>query len=267
MLWEQQSTARKPPKKSVLLLFSVSNLFHLAKSFIVCTSPDYIIDTIGSTNRDGIERAYDWLIPIISSLPSVINRLPSSASCFLLLRAYGEGGGSNTGELLKLSSPLLTHVQKSLFGEHEAIGTKRASDLLFFDIADQDQDRRNCARRVLSEALGKIEVPEHTYPTSLKGEYIWLVTLLQTKYSDVIVKSVVPQLVSEMQIHIVCKRPNMFLPLMISILNRHPHCFRKEAMCSMHTYTLFTITKTSASKGMMKMDQRVRISHPLYLDS
>lgn len=197
MLWDPRSEARKPPKKSVLMLFSVSNIFDLAKSFIASTSPDYIIDTIGSTNRESIQRAYDWLIPIISSFPSVIIRLPPSASCFLLLRAYGEGGGSSTNELLKLSSPLLTHVQKSLCGDHGAVGTKRASDLLFFDIADLDGARRHCARRVLSEALGNLEISRNGFSSNLNGDFRWLVSLLETNHSDVILESLIPRLVSD----------------------------------------------------------------------
>ena len=195
MLWDPRSDARKPPKNSVQLLLSVRNVFDLATSFIECTSPDYIIDTIGSTNRDSIERAYDWLIPVISSFPSVITRLPSSASCFLLLRAYGKEG-DGTSELLKLSSPLLTHVQKSLLGDHGAEGAKRAADLLFFDIADKDSDRRHCARRVLLEALGKVEVSKSDYPCALHGDFRWLVGLLETKYSDLIATSAIPRLTS-----------------------------------------------------------------------
>ncbi len=196
MLWDPRSVARKPPKNSVLLIFSVSKLFDLATSFIACTDPDYIIDTIGSTNRESIERAYDWLIPIISTFPSVISRLPASASCFLLLRAYGEGAGASTNELLKLASPLLTHVQKSLCGEHGAIGTKRASDLLFFDIADVDASRRHCSRRVLSEALGSIKISRDDIPSHLKGDFKWLVGLLETTHFDVILESLKPRLVS-----------------------------------------------------------------------
>ena len=195
MLLDPRSAARKPPKKSEKLLCSVSNLFGLAKSLIQSDAPDYIIDTIGSTNRDSIERAYDWLIPVISSFPSVINRLPSSASCFLLLRAYGEEG-SSTSTLLELASPLLTHVQKSLIGEHGAEGAKRAADLLFFDIADKDPDRRYCARRVLLEALGKVDISRNDHPRALMGEFRWLLGLLGTKHSDVIVRSAIPRLVS-----------------------------------------------------------------------
>jgi len=196
IIWDPRSTARKPPKNSVQLLLSVSNMFHLAGSFIECTSPDYIINTIGSTNRDSIERAYDWLIPAISSFRSVIDRLPPSASCFLLLRAYGQDT-SASGELLKLSAPLLTHVKRSLCGKHAAEGTKRAADLLFFDIADADADRRICARRVLLEALGKVELSQNIYPAALSGDFKWLVGLLETQFAEVVIASAIPQLVSD----------------------------------------------------------------------
>ena len=95
MLFNPRSKARKPRKESVQLLFSIDALFHLSKAFKTCIDPDFLLATIGSTSRDSIERAYDWLIPTISSSESIINRLPPSASCFLLLRTYGAEGNEN----------------------------------------------------------------------------------------------------------------------------------------------------------------------------
>ncbi len=196
MLWDPRSVARKPPKDSVPLILSVASMFGLRASLIGCTSPDFILKTIGSTSRDGIERAYQWLIPVISSFPSVIDRLPPSASCFLLLRAYGKENNDTDYQLLELSSPLLTHVRKCLVGEYGAEGVKRSADLLFFDISDDDPDRRRCARRVLLEALGKHVLVDREFPASLGGEFVWLVTMLDTKFSDVIAMSAIQHIVS-----------------------------------------------------------------------
>ena len=84
--------------------------FDLAEKFRLCTSPspDFLLLTIGE-GRSAIERAADWLIPIISSHPTIINRLQPSASCFLLLRAYGVEGDKNRS-LLELTAPLLNHA-------------------------------------------------------------------------------------------------------------------------------------------------------------
>ena len=121
--------------------------FDLAEKFRLSTSPDFLLQTIGE-GRSAIERAYDWLIPIISSHPAIIDRLQPSASCFLLLRAYGVEGDKNR-ELLDLTAPLLSHVTKCLtgeFGEHHAL---LAMELLLQDIADENDDRQRCARKVL----------------------------------------------------------------------------------------------------------------------
>jgi hypothetical protein len=63
-------------------------------------------------------------------LPSIIGRLPASASCFLLLRAYGRSEGDGSAELRQLLAPLLDHVTKTFggeYGEEDAVG---AIDLL-----------------------------------------------------------------------------------------------------------------------------------------
>ena len=129
MLFDPRSKARKPRKESVQLLFSIDSLFHLSKAFKACINPDFLLATIGSTSRDSIERAYDWLIPTISSSGNIINRLPPSASCFLLLRAYGAEGNENY-QLLHLASPLLKHVNDSIAGYFGLEGAQRAADIL-----------------------------------------------------------------------------------------------------------------------------------------
>jgi hypothetical protein len=83
-----------------------------------------------------------------------------------------------------------------LLGEHGVEGTKRAAGLLFLDITDEDADRRICARRVLLEALGKVQLSHISYPTSLIGDFKWLVGLLETQFAEVVTTSAIPQLVS-----------------------------------------------------------------------
>ena len=155
MIWDPTGPARKPPKESVNLILSVERMFGLSETFQKCVEPDLIQATIGDTSRGAIERAYDWLIPVISSIPSVINRLPASASCFLLLRVYGTESEGNS-KLRELSAPLLQHVRKTVtggFGQEDAIG---ASNLLLADVADKNPARRRCARRVLEETLAEL---------------------------------------------------------------------------------------------------------------
>jgi integrator complex subunit 1 len=85
MLWDPDGPARKPPRESVDMLLAVNELFNLSSNFQRCVHPDFLLMSVGQTTRGAIERAYDWLIPIISLIPETISRLPSSASCFLLL--------------------------------------------------------------------------------------------------------------------------------------------------------------------------------------
>lgn len=155
MIWDPQGPARKPPKESVNLILSVERLFGLSETYQKSVNPDLIQAAIGDTSRGAIERAYDWLIPVISAIPSVINRLPASASCFLLLRVYGTESEGNS-KLRELSAPLLQHVRKTVtgsFGQEDAIG---ASNLLLTDVADKKPARRRCARRVLQETLSEL---------------------------------------------------------------------------------------------------------------
>ncbi len=198
MIFDPKSVARKPRKESVQMFYSIDTMFHLADAFKNSTKPDYILLTIGSLSRDGIERAYDWLIPIISSCPDIIGRLPPSASCFLLLRAYGVEGDENS-QLLELSLPLLHHVTNSIAGKFGQVGAERAAEILFFDLADKDAGRRRCARRVLQEALGKSEIMQ-VLPSFAIGEYSWLVALTETDYKCTLVKLLYPRLVSYMLI-------------------------------------------------------------------
>lgn len=194
MLFDPRSNARKPRKESVQLLFSIDSLFHLSTAFKACNNPDFLLATIGSTSRDSIERAYDWLIPTISSSADIINRLPPSASCFLLLRAYGAEGNENN-QLLDLSSPLLKHVNDSIAGNFGLEGAQRAVDIIFFDLADKDSDKRRCARRVLQESFGKLKNLTSNYPKFAGGEFSWLISLTETKYASSLVMSVAPRLV------------------------------------------------------------------------
>ena len=192
MIFDPSSEARKPRKESIRLFFSVDLMFHLADAFKVCKDPDFILLTIGSLARDGIERAYDWLIPIISSSPDIINRLPPSASCFLLLRAYGAEGNEND-QLLELSTPLLNHVSDSILGKFGQEGVQRAGEIIFYDLADKNAGRRRCARKVLQESLGKLD--QNACPSFACGEYSWLIALIDTAYRGTLVKCLYPRLV------------------------------------------------------------------------
>ena len=121
----------------------------------------------------------------------MISRLPPSASCYLLLRVFGVDNSGNH-QLLKLSAPLLKHVTQCLtvFGQKDA---QRAASILFYDIADQNPDRKRCARRALHESLGELEnVNEYKYVIS--GKFSWLFSLLNTKHSSDIVASAIPNL-------------------------------------------------------------------------
>lgn len=197
MILDPRCDARKPRKESMRLLFAIDLLFHLSKLFKACIDPDFLLATIGSTSRDSIERAYDWLIPTISSSANIINRLPPSASCFLLLRAYGAEGNENS-QLLELSSPLLKHVNDSIAGAFGLEGAQTAADILFFDLAAEDSDRRRCARRVLQESLGKLKETSK-YPAFASGEFSWLISLTETKHAGSLVMNITPRLVSSSQ--------------------------------------------------------------------
>ena len=183
MLLDPKGPARKPPKEAVPLILSVVQLFCLPESFQQNVSPDFLLMTVGQTTRGAIERAFDWLIPVISSVPDIINRLPASASCFLLLRAYGEEG-EGKAELRKLSAPLVEHVKKSLTGEFGESSAVRAADLLLADLADPSADRRRCVIRVLRETLGNLTPGNDDDSTGL-------LSLLQVDHAEAIVSGAI----------------------------------------------------------------------------
>lgn len=224
MLFDPRSEARKPRKESVQLLFSVDSSFNLAHAFKACIEPDFILATIGSSSRDSIERAYDWLIPTISSSADIINRLPPSASCFLLLRAYGAEGSENS-QLLDLSSPLLKHVNDSITGDFGHEGAQRAADILFFDLADKDSDKRRCARRVLQESLGKLSISAN-HPKFASSEFSWLLALTETKHATSLVSRVITRLVSVKVTCCVYDRSYIMRPSLTDFLFVPPPYFR-----------------------------------------
>ena len=195
MIWEPKCDARKPPKESVNLILSVNNLFHLSEKFRNCVDPDYLLKTIGLISNDAIERAYDWLIPAIYSYPQMIRRLPSSASCVLLLRAYGEEGIENN-QLLELSSPLMEHVTACISGSNGESDCKTACEMICEDISSKEPDRRRCARRVLHEAIGKDVEDDAQSPTNHE-ELSWLFDLLKMEKFKILLKTVIPHLVSK----------------------------------------------------------------------
>lgn len=187
MLWDPDGPARKPPRESVDLLLAVEELFNLSDIFQRSVGPDFLLMTIGQTTRGAIERAYDWLIPIISTIPDTIARLPSSASCFLLLRAYGTEGDERK-QLKELSAPLLQHVRDSLQGRYGQADAVKAFDLLMTDVASNKPDRRRCARRVLHDSLMHGE-PTHCIAQS------WMLNVLQLDHAKLLVGDAVKHMV------------------------------------------------------------------------
>lgn len=194
MIWDPRDRARKPPRETMNLLLSVEELFDLSRKLQGCEEPDFVLAAIGDTTRGAIERAYDWLIPVISSLPAIISRLPASASCFLLLRAYGTEGERNS-ELRELSTPLLDHVQNTIvgkFGTDDAVG---ATNLLLADVADRKPDRRQCARRVLQRVLGALNesVVDRSFDDA---KCTWLRSLLLVDHVKTLLPDAIKYIVS-----------------------------------------------------------------------
>ena len=179
-------------------------MFGLSETFQRSTNPDFVLSTIGQTTRGAIERAYDWLIPIISYLPTTISRLPASTSCFLLLRAYG-AEGEDRAKLQELSAPLLSHVHDSLngnFGEADAV---RAFDLLFTDISSRSPERRRSARRVLQDAIGSTgETSSSRNSTLQDSSNSWMENLLQVKHVDSVIADAIKHMVSVGQKNVEC---------------------------------------------------------------
>jgi integrator complex subunit 1 len=187
MLWDPDGPARKPPRECVDLLLSVEDLFDLSSIFQRSLKPDFLLMTIGQTSRGAIERAYDWLIPTISNYPDTIGRLPSSASCFLLLRAYGTEGEEQK-QLKELSTPLLLHVQGCLQGKYGESDSVKAFDLLMADVASKKPDRRRCARRVLRDALVQPKAPG-------SNAHVWMLKILQVHYAKSLVSCSIKHMV------------------------------------------------------------------------
>lgn len=193
MIWDPTKGPRKPPKESADLIFSLEELFDLPRVFRQkSTEPDFLLATIGSTTRGAIERAYDWLIPIISFLPETISRLPASASCFLLLRAYGTEGEERS-QLQKLSAPLLEHVRHSLMGKFGEADAVRAFDLLLTDVASHNPDRRRCGRRVLQNAIGN-ENGKDMDKTFAGSNHAWAINLMHVEHTNSILGDAVKKL-------------------------------------------------------------------------
>ena len=193
-IWDPKEGPRKPPKESADLIFSIGELFDLPRVFQRSIEPDFVLETIGSTTRGAIERAHDWLIPIISFLPETISRLPASASCFLLLRAYGAHAREDQSQLHELSAPLLQHVRDSLIGKFGEADAVRAFDLLLTDIASHNPDRRRCARRVLTNAIGKEDLSKDMDSTFTGSNHAWAINLMHVEHTNSILEEAVKHL-------------------------------------------------------------------------
>jgi integrator complex subunit 1 len=187
MIYDYGTTARKPPREAADILLSIEHTFNISEHFQLSAEPDFLLLTIGGTSREAIERAYDWLLPIISKVPSTIGRLPSSASCFLLLRANANNGGQDRAQLRALSSPLLLHVIKCIHGELGSAEAIKALDLLLNDMASQLPERRRCARRVLQATL----VHEGSSPVYQIRPDSWLLAILGLQHVELVVQNTI----------------------------------------------------------------------------
>ena len=198
MIWDPDGPARKPPPESVDMLLAVSERFNLSFLFQRCIKPDFLLLSIGQTTRSAIERVYDWLIPIVSSIPAGISRLPSSASCLLLLRAYSTAGDKKK-QLKELLAPLLQHVTDSLgglYGESDAV---KAFDLLMTDIASKIADKRRSARKVLQDSLLSTE---SLMATNSDIFFTCMLRVLDLKHASLLVHDAVKHLVSSKKLSI-----------------------------------------------------------------
>lgn len=188
MLWDPYGPARKPPKESIGFLQAAVEAFNISLILQQSVNPDFLLMTIGATSRDGIERAHDWLIPVISRVPDAVRRLPSNAACFLLLRAYGSEGKKRR-QLKELSAPLLSNVRESLQGKFGSPAAVKAFELLMTDVAGKNAERRRWARRVLQDAL----VPDNDDQTEAAA---WMFTLTELPDSKVLVPIAIDHMVS-----------------------------------------------------------------------
>jgi integrator complex subunit 1 len=229
MLWDPKGPARKPPRESVQLLLSVERLFGLSEIYQTVANPDLVLGTIGNTTRGAIERAYDWLIPIISSLPNIIARLPANASCFLLLRAYGTDGGERA-KLKELSRPLLVHIRDCLSGKFGLNDAIRAADLLLSDVASPKPDVRRCARRVLQESIGRVD-GEEIDPAFKENNCSWMLSILKSEHADVLVVESIKHLVSALHHMFVSWASRISNGTSMFCSHSRPPLHMKEAKC------------------------------------
>lgn len=191
MIWDPDGPARRPPPESVDILLAVTERFNLSHLFQCCIEPDFLLMSIGQTTRSAIERAYDWLIPIVSSIPAVISRLPSSASCLLLLRAYSTAGDEKK-KLKLLLAPLLQHVTDSLDGLYGELYAVKAFDLLMSDMASKKADKRRCARKVLQDSLLTAgSMKSHNF-----NLFACMVRILDLEHADLLVCHAIKHMVS-----------------------------------------------------------------------
>lgn len=191
ILWDPTGAPRKPPREAAELLVAVESHFSLSKTFQRHVEPDFLLMTIGKATRGAIERAYDWLIPIISDIPDTISRLHASASCVLLLKAYGTEGDERA-QLKQLSAPLLRHVSDSITGKFGQADAERAFDLLLSDVASHNGDRRRCARRVLFDSIGKLNV-SGTVDIGKKSS--WMLNILHLDHAKCLVSDAIKHMV------------------------------------------------------------------------
>jgi integrator complex subunit 1 len=182
MIWDPDAPARKPPKEAADLLLSVEHIFKLSEIFQRSVTPDFLLLTLGGTDRGAVERAHEWLIPVISKVPSTISRLPSSASCFLLLRAYGTDGGERA-QLKELALPLLGHVSACLLGNLGSSEAVKALDLLLSDMASSKPERRRCSRRVLQDSLASLDTGGN--------KESWFLKILSLEHAEVVVQNAI----------------------------------------------------------------------------
>lgn len=222
MIMDPKGPARKPPRESVNLILSVEKLFDLSHTYQKCVEPDLVLQAIGGTSRGAIERAYEWLIPVISSFPNIISRLPPSASCFLLLRVYGREGDRNS-ELRELSAPLLQHVRKTVTGKFGQDNAVNATNLLLIDVSDRKPARRRCARRVLEETLSELNesIEDKSFDAA---KCTWLHSLLRVDHIDVLLSDAI----SHISTALLYERGQVLRSLILSLNSYISHAEKKS---------------------------------------
>ena len=139
---------RIPSQRAVTLTNGAIEKFRLAESLRLCTAPDYLMLILGHPTKENVSKSCEWLVPIISSKPSIISRLPPSASVYLLLTAVDDDN------LVELAAPLILHTGKCLRGELGSEDSFNAAKILFDDLSSDNVKARISARKVLQESLG-----------------------------------------------------------------------------------------------------------------